>query len=60
MEGERHEYIYVHIISYVHVNESVKGLGLNVKISAGKALHFALADDSSLLSILLIPFERTT
>ena len=32
-----------------------------MKISAGKAQHFALADDdSSLLSILLIPFEGTT
>ena len=31
-----------------------------MKISAGKALYFALADDSSLLSILVIPFERTT
>ena len=55
METENREYIYVHIMSYVHVNES-----LNVKISADKALYFALADDSSLLSILLIPFERTT
>ena len=40
--------------NYLHVYESVMWFRLNVRISAGKALHFALADDSSLLSILLI------
>ena len=40
--------------NYLHVYESVMWFRLNVRISAGKALHFALADDSSLLSILLL------
>ena len=60
MEGERRVYIYMHIIIYVHVYESVMWFRVNVRISAGKALHFALADDSFLLSILPIAFEGTT
>ena len=43
-------YIYMHIIIYVRVHESVMWFIVNVRISAGKALHFALADDSFLLS----------
>ena len=43
-------YIYMHIIIYVHVCESVMRFRVNVRISKGKALHFALADDSFLLS----------
>ena len=35
---------------YVHVYESV--MWIRVTVSAGKALYFALADDSFLLSIL--------
>ena len=60
MEGERRVYIYMHIVIYVHVYASVMWFRSNVRISAGKALYFSLADDSFLLSVLLIPFERTT
>ena len=50
----------MHIIIYVHVYESVMWFRVNVRISAGKALHFALADESFLLSTCPIPFEGTT
>ena len=58
MEGERHVYIYMHIIIYVHVSESVMWFRVNVRISAGKALHFAMADDSFLLSTFPNPLKE--
>ena len=50
----------MHIIIYVHVYESVMWFRVNVRISAGKALHFALADDSFLLSTFPNPFVGNT
>ena len=60
MEGERRVYIYMHIVIYVHIYETVMWIRVNVRISAGKAPHFALVDGSFLLSTLPIPFEGTT
>ena len=59
MEGDKLVYIYMHIIIYVHVYESVMWFRVNVRIPADKALHFALADDSFLLSTFPNPFEGT-
>ena len=50
----------MHIIISVHVYESVMWFRVNVRISAGKALHFALADESFLLSTFPTYFEGIT
>ena len=47
----------MHIMIYVHVYKSVMWFSVNVRISADKALHFALADESFLLSTFPNPFE---
>ena len=44
----------MHIIIYVRVCESVMWFRVNVRISAGKALQFALPDESFLFTFPIL------